>query len=238
MIPKWQKGLVKAVEQVTPGIRKYKVELIETEVFDFLPGQFVTLDLPISEQRNKRWRSYSIASAPHANNSIELIIGLVKDGLGTHYLFDTLNVGDVLTLRGPQGTFQLPDVSNRDLFLICTGTGLAPFRSMVNYVWEHHVPHQQIFLIFGTRTRQDLLCYEELNELQSVLPQFQYLPTLSRENWQGRHGYVHEIYEELCSRRQPAVFMLCGWRPMVDEAQERILRLGYSSKDVIIELYG
>ena len=79
MIPKWQTGIVRQIEQATHNTRRYWVELPETEQFDFKPGQFVTLDLPIHEQRNKRWRSYSIASMPNGNNIIELLIVYVEN---------------------------------------------------------------------------------------------------------------------------------------------------------------
>ena len=238
MIPKWQKGVIIGQEQVTPVIRRYEIELKDTAVFDFQPGQFVTLDLPISEQRNKRWRSYSIASAPVGNNRIELIIGLVKDGLGTHYIFEQLSVGDEIRLRGPQGNFLLPDCSRSDLFLICTGTGVAPFHSMVRHIFNHNVPHQHIYLVFGTRTQADLLYLREFRELESSLPLFRYIPVLSREQWDGKTGYVHSIYEELCSQKQAAVFMLCGWRNMVDEAKVRIMEMGFTEREILIELYG
>lgn len=59
------------------------MEVPELASFDFQPGQFVTLDLPIHEKLNKRWRSYSIASWPDGSNVFELVIVLDKDGAGT-----------------------------------------------------------------------------------------------------------------------------------------------------------
>ena len=70
------------------------------------------------------------------------------------------------------------------------------------------------------------------------LDNFHYLPTLSREEWEGRKGYVHAIYEELCANRQPALFLLCGWKVMIDEAKQRILAMGYDKKSIHQELYG
>ena len=74
MLPQWQKAIVTKIEQATPNTRRYWLELPETDRFDFKPGQFVTLDLPIHEKRNKRWRSYSIASMPDGSNVIELVV--------------------------------------------------------------------------------------------------------------------------------------------------------------------
>ena len=238
MVPQWQKAIVKRIEQATPGTRRYWIELPETESFDFKPGQFVTLDLPIHEKRNKRWRSYSIASMPDGSNIIELVIVYLEGGLGTDYIFRDVEVGSELILRGPQGVFVLPDELPQDLFMICTGTGIAPFRSMVKYVKKHLLPHNNIYLIFGTRTQEDLLYYDELRKLDDEMEKFHYHPTLSREKWFGRTGYVHPVYEQLAKNKPDAKFMLCGWKVMVDEAKKRILEMGYDKKAIHLELYG
>lgn len=239
MLPKWQKGIVRRIEQATPSTRRYWIELPESPDFSFKPGQFVTLDLPIHEQRTKRWRSYSIASAPGSTNLIELVIVLVAGGSGTEYFFNDVKEGSELTLRGPHGVFTLPENIETDLFMICTGTGIAPFRSMLHYIKQYKIPHQQIHLVFGCRTKKDMLYADEMTELQNVLPNFTYHAALSREEWDGAYkGYVHPIYEALCSDAQPANFMLCGWRNMVDEARERILAMGYDKKNIHLEIYG
>jgi ferredoxin-NADP reductase len=238
MIPKWQTGIVRSITQVTPNTRLYRLELPEVEVFDYKPGQFVTLDLPIHEQRNKRWRSYSIASVPDGGNMIELLIVQLEGGAGTGYMFEQVGVGDSVTLRGPQGVFTTPEVQDKELFFICTGTGVAPFRSMVQDLRQKGAKGYRIHLIYGTRTEADVLYREELEALQGELEGFKSYITLSRQEWDGHKGDVHPIYEALCADRPAAKFMLCGWRPMVDEARERILAMGYDSKDIQIEIYG
>ena len=238
MLPQWQTGIVKKIVQATPNTRRYWIELPETTSFQFKPGQFVTLDLPIHEQRNRRWRSYSIASVPDGSNVIELVIVYVDQGAGTNYFFNQVSEGTELQLRGPHGIFVLPEPMDKDLFLICTGTGIAPFRSMAHYIRDHRIPHQKVHLIYGCRRQEDLLYADEMRQLAEELPDFEYHPTLSREPWEGHQGYVHPVYERLCTERQPAVFMLCGWRNMVDEAKRRILDMGYDKKSVHLELYG
>ena len=211
----------------------------EVEKFDFKPGQFVTLDLPIHEKPNRRWRSYSISSWPDGTNVFELCIVLLEGGAGTTYLFNEVVEGSELTLRGPVGVFTLHDEHYaKNMFLICTGTGIAPFRSMANYTKLHDIPHHNIHLIFGCRTQKDLLYYDELMQLQKELPNFFYHPVLSREDWSGKSGYVHAIYQELCAAKEPASFFLCGWKAMVDDAKSKILELGYDRKLIHQELYG
>jgi len=233
----WRKGIVTDIIQETYNTRRFFIAIPELEKFEFLPGQFITFDLPIADKPNKRIRSYSIASWPNGTNVFELVIVLLEGGLGTTYLFNEIKVGSELTLRGPQGVFTLDEEDYaKEIIMICTGTGIAPFRSMANYIKLHNIPHKNIHLIFGTRKKSDLLYYEELKNIN--LENFHYLPTLSREQWEGRSGYVHPIYEEICTNRQPVSFLLCGWKVMIDEAKQRILAMGYDKKSIHQELYG
>ena len=242
MLEPWRTGKVIRIEDATANTKRFWIEVQDMDKFDFLPGQFVTLDLPIHEKRNKRWRSYSISSWPNGTNVIELVIVLLEGGLGSNYLFNEIKEGSELQLRGPQGVFTLPKELDRNLFLICTGTGVAPFRSMLHYIHQHNIAHENIYLIFGCRTLSDALYKEELEALSKAMQRFYYLPTFSRENKNNtniHHGYVHRLYEEIIEREKaPACFFLCGWKSMIDEAKERILSFGYSRYDVHLELYG
>jgi CDP-4-dehydro-6-deoxyglucose reductase len=234
----WRTGKVIRIEDETGDTRRFWIEVAEMPFFDFIPGQFVTLDLPIHEKINKRWRSYSIASWPDGTNVFELVVVLDKRGAGSTYLFNKIEVDSELIFRGPQGVFTLREPLDNDLFLICTGTGIAPFRSMIHHIRNHSIPFKNIYLIFGCRTQKDLLYYEEMTYLQDVLPGFHFIPTLSRETWQGNRGYVHGVYEKLCQDRKPAEFFLCGWKGMIDEAKKRILEMGYDKKVIHQEIYG
>lgn len=241
----WRKGIVTRIENETYNTRRFWIKIPELASFDFAPGQFVTLDLPIHENLNKRVRSYSIASWPDGTNVIELLIVLLEGGAGTTYLFNEISEGSELTLRGPQGIFTLPEPVEKDLYFICTGTGIAPFRSMMNHIKLHNVPHQNLYLLFGTRTTKDLLYLDEFRRLENEVENFKYIPTLSREQWDGCCGYVHALYENLVhekmngSNELPASkFYLCGWKAMVDEAKQRIQQLGYDRKAIHQELYG
>lgn len=241
----WRTGIITRIENETATTKRFWIKVPDTESFDFTPGQFVTLDLPIHEKLNKRWRSYSIASWPDDSNVFELIIVLMPQGAGSEYMFHQVKEGSSITFRGPQGVFTLPPVIDNDLFFICTGTGIAPFRSMVHYISNNNIHHKNIYLVFGTRTKTDLLYYDEMKNLEKELPGFFYLPTLSREQWDGCCGYVHGVYENLVQQKMnsnnalpPANFYLCGWRDMINEAKQRIQKLGYDKKSIHQELYG
>ena len=234
----WQTGKVIRIKDETIDTRRFWIELSGFDTFDFIPGQFVTIDLPIHEKVNKRWRSYSIASWPDGTNVFELIIVLDKKGAGTNYLFNEVVVGSELTLRGPQGVFILKEPLDKDIFMICTGTGIAPFRSMIHHILNQKIAHKNIYLVFGCRTKNSLLYYNELTKLQDSFPDFHYIPTLSRELWEGKSGYVHPLYESICADRKPASFYLCGWKGMIDEAKKRILEMGYEKNSIHAEIYG
>lgn len=251
MAQPWRKGVVIRIENETANTRRFWIQVPELSSFDFRPGQFVTLDLPIHEKPNKRWRSYSIASWPDGTNVFELVIVFLEGGLGTTYLFNEVRVGSELMFRGAQGVFTLPDPIDRDLFFICTGTGIAPFRSMTHHILNNNIPHQNIYLIFGCRKLSDALYSDELQELSEKVASFHYMPVYSRENHNHliRTGYVHGIYEEIIrgggdgdqdvlTAVKPASFFLCGWKNMVDEAKQRIQALGYDRKSIHQELYG
>lgn len=242
MLAPWHTGKVTSIEDATPNTKIFRVQVNDMERFDFIPGQFVTLDLPIHEKKNKRWRSYSIASHPDGTNNIELVISHFKGGAGSSFLFNELKEGDELLFRGPQGVFTLPEKLDKDLFLICTGTGIAPFWSMVQHIHLHNVPHKKIYLIFGCRKKEDSLYADELRKMENELSDFFYLPTYSREGDNEeriRKGYVHSVYEEILDAQKPeAVFYLCGWKNMIDDAQKKIIALGYDKKDIKLELYG
>ena len=234
----WLTGKVIRIEKETTNTHRFWVEVPELSSFDFKPGQFVTLDLPIDPKPTRRYRSYSIASWPDGTNVFELVIVLNKTGAGTQYIFNEVKVGSELKFRGPLGVFVLPETLDKDLILICTGTGIAPFRSMVHHIKNKGLPYKNIYLVFGTREKKDLLYYDEMILLQSDMKTFFYLPTLSREQWEGRTGYVHPVYEEICKEKPEASFFLCGWKNMVDEAKQRITALGYDKKSIHLELYG
>jgi len=241
MLEPWRTGTVIKIEDASESTRRFWIQIPELDIFDFKPGQFVTLDLPIHEKTNKRWRSYSIASAPDGSNIIELVIVLLEGGLGTTYLFNEIKEGSAITLRGPVGVFTLPETLDKDLYLICTGTGIAPFRSMVHWIHQQKIAHKNIHLIFGCRKLSDQLYGQELKALETLGNNFFYHPVFSREDAvpDGAYkGYVHGVYEQLLAAKNPSQFYLCGWKNMIDEAKQRIMAAGYDKKDIHLEIYG
>lgn len=235
--PPWRKAEIIRIHEEAPHTLRFWIRIPELTQFDFEPGQHVTLDLPIGDKPSRRYRSYSIASPPDGTNVFELIIVENQDLAATNYIFHEMKAGAELMVRGPQGKFLLPPALDKDIFFICTGTGISPFRSMLLHIERTNRPHKNIYLIFGTRTIENLLYHEELKHLSETMPLFHYMPVLSREEWAGETGYVHEVYQKMAQSGKPAYFYLCGWKVMIQEAEKHIMELGYTRKDIHHEMY-
>ena len=240
-LEKWKQSEVIRILDETENTKRFTLRIPEVEKFEFKPGQFITLDLPVHEKKTKRWRSYSVASPPTDQNEFELVISHVPGGLATTYFWEKVIPGTTIPIRGPLGNFFLPPNIETELCLVCTGTGIAPYRSMLLDLIRYPRPHKAIHLIFGTRYLKDILYHGEMEKMASQIPGFHYQLILSRENspsYTGRIGYVHTVYEELFAHKQPAQFYLCGWQNMIDEARIRIEQMGYDHSAVHVELYG
>ncbi len=238
---KWYDSEVVKIEEVNSILKRFYLEIIDFENFEFEAGQFITIDLPISEKRIKRWRSYSIANAPDGTNLIELCVVLLEKGLGTNYLFHDVEIGTKIKFKGPSGTFYLPKEIQTDIVMICTGTGVAPFRSMINDLLKNKKTKHNIHLIFGARYKEDILYYEEFQQLEKVHQNFKYDVCLSRENhWNGYKGYVHQVYmDDYNEGAKNIKFYICGWSQMIDEVVANLLlKKKIDKNNIIYELYG
>jgi ferredoxin-NADP reductase len=221
----------------TEQVKRFIIEFNKDIPLNFRAGQFVMINMPIPAKITHR--SYSIASAPCTDNVFELVIVLNPQGLGTPWMWENLKPGSVVPVSKPLGKFGLPVPLDQDICFVCTGVGIAPFRSMAWDIFNKDTPHKNIYMVFGTRHISDILYRNEMEELAGKHPEFKYIPTLSREgeNWTGRKGYVHQAYEELFSDRRTAYFYLCGWNDMLNEARKRIADMGYEKKLVKFETY-
>lgn len=236
---KWFTGNIINIQDLSPTTKSFKVEVQDKETFHFKAGQFVTMDLPIGEKRLERWRSYSIANAPDKSNILEFCIVRTDPGFATKYLFEEVKIGTSIKFKGPEGMFCLPENMDKPIIMICTGTGVAPFRSMICDLTNHKKTYKSIHLIFGTRNIKGILYLNEFEKLARENPGFSYSVALSRETYNGFQGYVHPIYQEAYAQyNEENLFYLCGWQKMVDEATKNLLNLGYQKNQIITELYG
>ena len=241
----WYTAKVIEITEIARKVKSFTIEIADISSFEFKAGQFITFDLPVGEKRLQRWKSYSIANAPDGTNKLELCIVHYENGLGSSYFFNEVTIGTELKCKGPEGGFVLPHPIDNDLVLICTGTGIAPFRSMLHDIVNKNKICKKIHLIFGTRSLKDLLYFDELIDMEKTIPGFKFDITLSRENNlpENPHfhrGYVHPVYLiEYKEARSDIQFLICGWSKMIDETVENLFgELKYDRKQITYELYG
>jgi CDP-4-dehydro-6-deoxyglucose reductase len=212
----------------------------------FKPGQFVSLDLPIDEKATRRIRHYSIANSP-SQDTYELIIVKKPGGKGTDYLWNS-PLETEIKFEGPSGIMVMGDDTKKNYVFICTGTGISPFKCMLEHIRENNIETGDIHLVFGTRDKESILYYDEMIQLEKDIPQFKYHIILSREPWSGKQGYVHSIYEELIQNYFSQIedgsyngldieFFICGWKEMVKQTKTNLQELGFDKKQIKIEIY-
>ena len=205
----------------------------------FIPGQLIQLCAKPGE-KDSVVRNYSVASWPDGTNKFELITTYLEGGAMSDYLFKEAKLGDEFIYRGPMGVFTLPETIDRDIFFVSTGSGISPFRSMVNWIAENSIETQNIKLFFGTRTQDDICYWDEMKLLEDILPNFEFIPVLSREEWDGKTGYVHKHYLNLVdSALEKPLIYYCGWDRMISEGRQHLSERGFEMmKDIRVEIFG
>lgn len=234
----YHKAIITDVIDETPSVKRFFLEFPDLEAFDFKAGQYVKVNMPIEDK--KTYRQYSIASEPVGDNRIELLIVLNPVGKGTHYLFNVAKVGTELEVSRALGRFVLPENIEKEVCFICTGVGLAPFRSMYLDVLNKNKDSKDIRVIFGTRSLIDMCYADEMTELDKKHNRFHYHPVLSREDspsWKGEKGYVHKIYQHLYKGDEDVLFYLCGWDAMIKEARKNLIEMGFPKREILFEKY-
>jgi CDP-4-dehydro-6-deoxyglucose reductase, E3 len=204
--------------KIAPAVRHLVFERTDGKAFDFVPGQWINLLLPLSSGEIKR--AYSIASPPNRTPSFDLAVTHVTGGAGSEYLH-SIAEGTILRAIGPHGFFTRAADDSAPSLLIATGTGIAPIRSMVIAAADSGAT-APLWVLFGARHEEDILYRAEFEELTRSSPQVRYEVTLSKPHakWKGRSGYVQRHVPELLggliaeSRSPPHVF-ICGLDRMV-----------------------
>jgi CDP-4-dehydro-6-deoxyglucose reductase, E3 len=214
-----------ATRALSPSVRELRLERVDGAPFVFEAGQWVNLHLPLPEGEVRR--AYSIASPPDGSPGFDLAVTHVPTGSGSTYLHG-VEPGVVLAATGPQGFFTRPLESAGPALFVGTGTGVAPLRSMLRSALLHgHA--SPVILLFGVRSKADILYRDELQRVADEHPDVAIDVTLSRpeENWQGRRGYVQvhvrELYERLaatCGAATPPHVFVCGLERMVNAVRE------------------
>lgn len=189
--------------------------------FLFKPGQFLSILVPADKSQGRRKvtkRAYSFSSAPNSPEAerYELCVKYVKGGIGTEYL-KSLKPGDTFRAMAPYGDFEyaLPK-PGRSVCFISTGTGIAPFKSIVlSKEFSDHFP-ASAYCLFGAPTKDEII-YPGLFESKGVKTVY----ALDKENSQGHFfkGRVTDFLRALPRHWHwhSTDFYLCGNPHMVDD---------------------
>jgi NAD(P)H-flavin reductase len=207
------------VVDLTPSTKHLEWEIVDGPGLDFRAGQFVSLE--IQNGSHTELRPYSIASPPRGSLRFDLCLNRVKGGFASNYLCD-LQPGATLCFKGPYGLFVVDQSIDRDLVFLATGTGVAPFRSMLLDLFARKPEcDREVSLIFGVRYPEDILYKNEFESLQLEHIHFHFLPVVSRPSpeWTGAIGHVQDQLRTLFSGRKDFSAYLCGVNEMVDEVQ-------------------
>lgn len=227
---------------LTPKVKHFIFKCQSTPIFQYLPGQFITIHFEKDGKILRR--SYSIANVPKQNNLIELAAGFIEGGPGTELLFN-LEPGERLQASGPFGRLTLKDEPNPKRFIfIATSTGITPYRAMIDELIARieKDSNLEIVILLGIQKRNEILYNDEFTALTKKYPQISFRPCLSKENEAilANHefaGHVQDLFPDLNLNPENDLVYLCGNPTMIDDAFKQLKEKGFPMQHIIREKY-
>jgi len=235
----WQLGEVVALRQETAQAKSLTLAVPAWP--GHRAGQHVDVRLT-AEDGYRAERSYSIASPPE-ESQVTLLVERIADGEVSPYLTDELRIGDRLELRGPIGGYFVWEVRlGGPLLLVAGGSGIVPLMAMLQHraASGSHVP---VRLLYSSRTYEEIIFREELDQLALADPGVEVVHTLTRAQPPEWTGYRRRIDAELLREvawpedQRPLAFV-CGPTPFVEVAATSLEGLGYPAERVKTERFG
>jgi len=230
LIPKV--GVITDVRIDTPDIKTFRVVTPDgKKAFDHRPGQCAMLSIPgVGEAM------FSITSSPTNEEYMEFSIK--KCGCVTEWLHSA-EVGQNVTIRGPYGnSFPVEtELKGKDLLFIAGGIALAPLRSVINYVRHFKDNYGKIDIVYGSRSKDDLVDYKEIIDEWMKDEQVNVYLTIDREQegWDGHVGFVPNFVKELNFSTDKTV-ILCGPPIMIKFTLEGLKSLGFEETQIYTTL--
>ena len=227
-----QVGVITDIREETPDVKTFRVNAPEGgKLFEHMPGQCAMLCAPgVSEGM------FSITSSPTNKEYQEFSIK--KCGQLTDYLH-SLEVGDEITVRGPYGNhFPVEDkLKGKNLLFIAGGIGLAPLRSVINYVLDNRSDYGTVDILYGSRSKDDLVDYQEIINEWMADDGIEVNLTIDREQegWDGHVGFVPAYLKELGFDTNKTA-LLCGPPIMIKFCLASLIEMGFSKEQVYTTL--
>ena len=230
LIPKV--GVITNVRKDTPDVKTFRVVGTDgKKLFEHMPGQCAMVSIPgVGEAM------FSITSSPTNKEFMEFSIK--KCGCLTSWLHQ-MEEGQQVTVRGPYGNgFPVEGAfKNKNMLFIAGGIGLAPLRSVINYIRDNRENYGTVDIVYGSRSMDDLVDFEEIQKEWKNEKDFNVYLTIDRaqEGWDGHVGFVPAyVKEENIPTDRTAV--LCGPPIMIKFTLQALLELGFDKKQVYTTL--
>ena len=226
LIPKI--GVVTDIRIDTPDIKTFRVVGLDgKKVFEHMPGQCAMLSIPgVGEVM------FSITSSP--TNTEYMEFSIKKCGCLTTWLH-AMDVGQQITIRGPYGKhFPVEDeFKGKDLMVVAGGVGLAPVRSVINYVRAKRQDYGKVMIVYGSRSKEDLLDYNEILSEWMQDDGVEVYLTIDRpqDDWDGHVGFVPNYVKELNPSKDYTVIM-CGPPIMIKFTLANLKEMGFAETQV------
>jgi ring-1,2-phenylacetyl-CoA epoxidase subunit PaaE len=170
------------VKQETTKAKSITLQTENDADFKYHSGQYITLRIKINGE--SLVRSYSISSCPATEKNITFTVKEIENGRVSSYLNNHIKNGDELEVLPPLGNFKIEN-SNlnqyKSYFFIAAGSGITPIISMIKTLLIGD-SKSNIQLIYGNKTKDEIIFLEELNDLQNRFPNFKVYHLLSKEN--------------------------------------------------------
>lgn len=237
--------ILKWSKMITPHIKHLSFMREDQAALPFTAGQFITLHIPDTNNPEKiLHRSYSIANIPEEDNTIEIACAYVENGRATNLLFN-LQPGEAVEASGPYGLFVLKDEKPKRYFLIATGTGVTPYRSMLNEIQKRlkEDPEISIHVVLGVKNQAELLFGEDFLLCAKQQQNFRFLACYSRADREQPldafecHGHVQDSFERLKLNPETDLVYLCGNPNMIDDVFKILTEQGFDKKNIRREKY-
>ena len=230
LIPKV--GVITDIRKDTPDVKTFRVVGTDgKKLFEHMPGQCAMVSVPgVGECM------FSITSSPTNKEFMEFSIK--KCGCVTEVLH-AMEVGQQITVRGPYGkNFPVEeDFKGKDLLFIAGGIGLAPLRSVINYVRHYRENYGKVVIVYGARSKDDLVDIEEIKTEWMNEPNTEVYLTIDRpqDDWDGHVGFVPAYVKEL-GLNPNMTAVLCGPPIMIKFTLAGLLELGFDKSNVFTTL--
>jgi CDP-4-dehydro-6-deoxyglucose reductase, E3 len=216
----------------TPDTRSIFPALTSGKHLRFLPGQFISITIPLGDET--RSRPYSIASNPEDRGPFEICFNRVAGGRGVAWLFER-RVGDTLDFSGPFGAFTIDRTPETELGFIAEGTAIAPIRPMLKRALATS-PSQKIHLIYAAPDREHLLYAAELDTLAQSMPNFSCEKVIAPpEQIYDRLAQLAQARWILGDADRTRHFYICGVGKGVIRLRDLLRGAGYERRSVHYE---